>query len=407
MQAGKLYVVTAINAMGPVIDPRHSDLLRSWEEIDSCLQRALTREYRLQFPDDAGRGIIFSFFCISWSGFASNPVHRDFGWHTIFDHYRQSFGDALTRWSDEFNWMYNHPPASGIGNEWGLDWSHNTHYFNILNRFIIDRGWFPTCVEVPTERNDTSHFLEQWIPFDYGNRNSVTNNLASVNADGKLTGAVIDWRNAPHDWSHYHPSHEDYQLRGRMNRTVFRIVDIKSVVHVLDEAEIERAFLRCLEGNDTVLCAYEHDFRDRYETIVDLMVKPVHRIKDRYPEVKVFYASARNAAKAVLGFENNAPPELNLIEHVEGLRLLSSKPLFGAGPYVAVHDENSGRYFHLPLARIGESAWRFPDVALPPSAVIGAAAHDHFGNVATRRWRISRGNAAETLAASLRLGKER
>jgi hypothetical protein len=315
-------------------------------------------------------------------------VHRDFGWHTIFDHFRLRFGEQMREYGDDFYWMYNHPPASGVGNEWGLDWLHNSHYFNILNHFIIDRNYFPSCVEVPTERNDTSHVLEDWIPFDYGNRNSVSNRLDSVNADGKLTGVVIDWRGAPHDWSHYHPNHENYQLRGDMARTVFRIVDIKSIVHVLDEAEIERAFQRCLEGHDTVLCAYEHDFRDRYQTIMDMLIEPVHRLHGRYGEVEIVYQNALAAAKAALGLNDMEPPRLALERHAEGLRVTASKQLFGAGPYVAVMDTSTARYFHLPVARLGEQTWAFPDIPLPKDAIIGVAAHDRSGNVGVARWQM-------------------
>jgi hypothetical protein len=401
MRPGTLYVVPVLNSMGPVVDARHSDLLESWDAVDAAMAAAFTPEWRRRFPDSRGNGIALSYFCISWSGFKSNPVQRDFGWHTIFDHYKARFGADMAQWGDGLYWMYNHPPASGVGNEWGLDWLHNSHYFNILNHFVIDRGFFPSCVEVPTERNDTSHVLEDWIPFDYGNRNSVANRLDSVNADGKLTGVVIDWRNAPHDWSHYHPSHDNYQLRGRMMRTVFRIVDIKSIVHVIDEVEIERAFLRCLEGHDTVLCAYEHDFRDRYQTIMDLLIEPVHRLHRRYHDVDLVYANARDAAKAVLRLEDATPPELELQRHDEGLRVTASKPLFGAGPYVAVLDTRSKQYFHLPLARLGERTWRLPDIPLPSDAIVGLAAHDRSGNVAVGRWRVrDGGSTVERLEAA-------
>lgn len=403
MRPGRLFVVPVLNSMGPVVDSRHNDLLNDWDAVDAAMERAFTDEWRNRYRDSSGRGLVLSYFCISWSGFASNPVQRDFGWHTIIDHYRQRFGERMERLGDGIFWMYNHPPASGVGNEWGLDWLHNSHYLSILNHFVIDRGWFPSCVEVPTERNDTSHVLEDWIPFDYGNRNSVKNQLDSVNADGKLTGVVIDWRNAPHDWSHYHPSHESYQLRGRMQRTVFRIVDIKSIVHVIDEAEIERAFLRCLEGNDTVICAYEHDFRDRYQTITELFIEPIHRLHQRYPDVELVHANALDAARQVLRFQDETPPQWSLEMHAEGLRVSADKPLFGAGPYVALLDPAADRYFQMPLTRLGERTWRFPDVTLPKDAIVGVAGHDLNGNVAVRRWRLDgQGGVGETLPSAFR-----
>jgi len=404
MRPGKLFVVPVLNSMGPVVDSRHNDLLGSWDAVDQAMAAAFKPDWRNRFRDSRGNGLVLSCFCISWSGFKSNPVQRDFGWHTIIDHFRERFGADMDRWGDGIYWMYNHPPASGVGNEWGLDWLHNSHYLSILNHFVIDRGWFPSCVEVPTERNDTSHVLEDWIPFDFGNRNSVKNRLDSVNADGKMTGVVIDWRNAPHDWSHYHPSHDNYQLRGRMQRAVFRIVDIKSIVHVIDEAEIERAFLRCLEGNDTVICAYEHDFRDRYETIMELFIEPIHRLHKRYHEVELVYANALEAAQQVLKLEKRAGPEITLEQHAEGLRVTSSVPLFGAGPYLAVFDPAAQRYFQMPVTRLGQHVWRLPDMPLPADAIVGVAGHDLDGNVSVRRWRLDgEARIAEMLSPDFRL----
>jgi len=388
----KLYVVVALNSMGPVVDPKHNDLLTNWDLVNAAFLKANEPSYRFRYPDDDGNGVKFSLFCISWSGFTVNPVYRDFGWHTIFDNYKNNFNDYLEKYGDGLYWMYNHPPASGIANEWGLDWLHNTHYLDILNHFIIDREFFPNVVEIPTERNDASHFLEQWIPYDFGNRNSLSNNLNTVNADGKMTGEVIDWRFAPHDWSHYNPSHENYQKKGKMNRNVFRILDIKSIIHKLSPEEIERAFVRSLEGNDTVICAYEHDFRDRYETIMELMIKPINECKKKYPEVKVIYSNARDAAQSVLGYK----VEINKLDlsievrNNSDIRIQSTSTLFGRGPYSCVYNFETEDYIHIPLTQIGEFSWHFPKINLPEVFILGLGACDKSGNSIAKRLCLKR-----------------
>lgn len=389
MTPGTLFIVPAINAMGPVIDPKHSDLLNHWDDVNQAFRHGCSEKYRLRYLDDEKKGLKFSLFCVSWSGFKTNPVQRDLGWHTIFDNYKRFFKPEMERWGDELYWMYNHPPASGVANEWGLDWLHNTHYLNILNHFIIDRAYFPSCIEVPTERNDTSHFLENYIPFDFSNRNSQKNNLNSINADGKRTGEVLGWNESPFDWSHYHPHPSNYQKTGDMQRTVFRIVDIQSIVHMLEKEDIELAFERCKQGHDTILCAYEHDFRDRYEVIMDRMIHPVHLLKKSYPEVRVIYENAANAARKILGY-NLSPSvmNLNLYQHADRLRVSTLNPIFGKAPYACVYTPSENSYEHIPLVQIGYTTWQFPKFSLCDNAIIGIGVNDQKGYAHVKRWKI-------------------
>ncbi len=51
----------------------------------------------------------------------------------------------MSRYGDEQCWHYHHPPASGIGNEWGLDWTRLREYEQIVSRQILEREWFPSC----------------------------------------------------------------------------------------------------------------------------------------------------------------------------------------------------------------------------------------------------------------------
>jgi hypothetical protein len=389
MKTGRLSVVLSLNSMGPVIDARHTDLLNDWIQVNNAFSRACLESYRLKYPDSFGNGLKFSLFCVSWSGFTSNPVHRDFGWHTVFDNFKTNFVKEMHHWGDDIYWMYNHPAASGVGNEWGLDWFENTHYLNILNHFIIDRAYFPSAIQVPTEKNDTSHFIEQWIPYDFSNRHSIYNNLESVNADGKRTGSVFDWTGSPCDWSHYHPSAEDYRLPGDMKHTIFRIVDIKSIVHVLHEDDIKHAFERCMQGHDTIICAYEHDFRDRYDAIMDLYIAPLHKIHLNYPEVSICYETAHKAAQYVKKQNNLDTLELDLHFHQKTLRINSNKILFGPMPYVCIYTINNNKYTHMPVVKLGKKTWQLPDIIFDNDFIIGVATHDIYGLSFVKRWAIN------------------
>ncbi|MCW5697429.1 MAG: hypothetical protein KIS96_11945 [Bauldia sp.] len=386
---GTLYVTISLNCMGPVTDPRHGDLLTSWDAVDAAFAAAQSEAYRLRFPDSKGRGLKFSLSCVSWSGFAANPVQRDFGWHTIFDHYRAAFGPEMAKWGDDFYWMYNHPAKSRVGNEWGIDWFDNAHYLNILNHFVIDRGYFPNAIQVPTEDNDVSHFIEQWIPFDFGNRNSLFNDLDSINQDGKRTRDVFDWRAAPFDWSHYQPGPDDFRLPGDMKRHVFRIVDIKSIIHVIQRPDIRQAFLKCLRGEDVVICAYEHDFRDRYETIMELYLGPLFDLAREYPEIPIVHATVQEAARHVLGGADDPAPALTIAPFETGLLIAAERPLFGAGPYVCSAGLEDRLYRHWPTTRIGRTAWFLPMLPQHDGPfILGVAANDPAGRGAMLRYRL-------------------
>ena len=388
MNTGRLFIVPVINCMGPVTDPRHSDLLNSWDDVDRCMSKVLEEKYRERYLDSAGKGAVFNFFFISWSGFKTNPVHRDFGYFNVFDHYRNMFGAKMEAYGDGFYWMYNHPDESGVGNVWGLEWLQNTHYWNILNRLIIERGYFPAVAYVPTEKNDTSHWLEDWFPFGVGNRNCSELNLMAKQPGGQISGEVIDWQSAPDDWGEYHPSYESYQKAGNMKRTIFRMLDVKSILYELSPAEIEKGFKRCLTGKNTAILAFEHDFRDRAETIMERLIEPAHRLGKMYPNVRWEFANVVNAARGVLGYADISRPEFSLSRFGDSLRIRSSEPLFGPEPYVAVKDLASENSQHVPAARIGENIWEIKNAQVSPSCVIGIAANDPFGNVGVKRYSI-------------------
>jgi len=384
---GTLYVCPIINAMGPVVDARHADLLDSWEVVDKALGQIFDPAYRRRYCDSAGEPMVFSWFFISWSGFRSNPVQRDFGWFNVFDHYRERWGDRMAQYGDQLYWMYNHPAASGVGNEWGLDWLENSHYLEILMRYVAERAYFPSVVQVVTEKNDTSHFLENFFPYDLGNRNSVDVNWNALNADGKPMFEVIDWRRATHQWEIYAPDAVDYQSRGAMKRRIGRLVDIKSIVHELKEYEIEKAFQLCLEGHDAMLSAYEHDFRDRAEVIHERMIEPIHRLSKKYPEVSWSYRNSLDAFNLM-----NAPGRgsaatfTTRVDRNGNVMLLADNPIFGTVPFTFL--KNGDAYRLMPFLRVGENVWLVPSAALDPGATLYVACNSPSGRTTIQHFAV-------------------
>lgn len=377
-KVGKLLLCPIINAMGPVIDPRHGDLLNTWDEVYQAVDTIFSEEYRSKYPDSLGDPAVFSWFVISWSGFKTNPVQRDFGYFNVYDRYTDRYSSKIKEFNDGIYWMYNHPSSSGVGNEWGMDWSQNTQYLEILMRFIAERNWLPSVVQVPTEALDTSYFLENYFPFDLSNRNATAIQWEAKNADGKTMAQVIDWRRAPHNWDIYTPSHTDYQTPGSMKRYIGRLLDIKSIVYVLEESEIEKAFQRCLEGHDVMLSAYEHDFRDRSNTIAEKLLEPVSRISKKYPEVVWTYQNSLSAFQIATKHTDKKEIcfELTYDGH-ENILIKSSIDIFGQTP-ITFFKKNEEYYFTPPL-RTGYRTWVLHKKSVVPGGVLHVAAHNRSG----------------------------
>jgi hypothetical protein len=394
-KVGKLYVILFENSLGPVTDSRHNDLANTWEELDKWVSKLFEPSFRSKYKDSAGNSVKISWAFVSWSGFKTNPVKRDFGWYTVYDHIVLTYGKQLKEYGDGVYWMYNHPDKSGVGNVWGLDWLHNSHYLEILNRYIIERDYFPSVVQVPTEKNDASNWLENWIPFDFSNRNVAELNLEGDQEGGQKIGDVLDWRGAPTNWREYHPSSTDYRKSGNMKRTIFRIIDVKSRFYQLTEAEVEKAFLQCMEGNDTAIAVLEHDFRDRADAIMNIYIETINKLSKKYPDVKWFYSNALEASQGVSGYTDKSPPVFSLeilhddVRNKDVIRIKSSKQLFGSMPYVVTKVEQNEEFDHHPIDNVGFCVWEIDRKKIPNECIFGVASSDTFGNVGLQKFHLN------------------
>jgi hypothetical protein len=209
-----------------------------------------------------------------------------------------------------------------------------------LCRRIIDRHWFPTCFRAGfhTERPDSHWFLEQWVPFDFSNQSMAMTALEQGQAD-MVDGRFGDWRRAPSDWSPYHPSHDDYQMPGQCNRTIFRCLNIGTRARLLDQTGIDAAFARADSNIPTILAFTDHDFRDMRRDVATLHGMFVAASK-RFPQVQWIHSRARSAARAVLSLAAATLPELSItFTRKRGslrVHVTSNCDSFGPQPFLAI-----------------------------------------------------------------------
>ena len=221
--------------------------------------------------------------------------------------------------------------------------------YEILCRRLIEFEWFPIVNRAGYHaiRQDSSFFLEQWIPFDYSNQ-------AMYRDDGEHFDhhRFGDWRRAPKTWIPYHPSYDDYQTPGSMNRYTTKCLNIGTRLKLIDEFEIEMAFKNAIENGSAILSFTNHDFRDIAVDIENVYAK-IDRVSRKFPNVSIHNSDAITAMQKVVFSDIDVENEAIKLELETEVGVTSSKILvhcekgkvFGSQPFLAIKTRD-GRYFH-------------------------------------------------------------
>jgi hypothetical protein len=365
-----VHVVVCMDTEGPCADPGNPELLGTWALVDAATDKLFSEDFRARLPDPAGGQLRIGWFFLTWTGFTSNPRQRAFGYHAVRDHYLERWGDRIAALGDEQCWHYHHPPASGVGNEWGLDWTSGDEHERILSRQLLERGWWPVCFRAGGTILDpvASRWVDRWFPFDYSNRAPLS-----------LPG-LVDWSTGVVDWTVYHPDPEDFRRPGAGRRRLARCLDLATNVHALDENDVEQAFVRAEGGAPAILAVFDHDYRDIAGRL-DAFRELVHDVARRHPTVPWRYAAPVEAVRGLL--ELSRPRRLELEAAAAGgvVHVWSSEPVHQSIPWLALRARD-GDIVHVEdgFLRLDETRWRWePDrdweeAALAVSTDAGAAA---------------------------------
>lgn len=343
LQKGELDLAGAENAVMDLVDVHKMSVNMDWDVLQQSIGFLTSDDFRNRMPDSYGRGWIYSWFCLDHVGFdGENPRRRDVGHHKVFDQYMhliisQKRGDIV---------QFHHHPVSHSGNyhECGTAYWGRGTLNDILTRKIIDRSWFPTAFRpgFHTERPDSNWFLEQWIPFDYGNQ--AVKGVDTSQPD-LANGRFGDWRWAPLEWKPYHPSHDDYQKKGMCHRWITRCLNMYARLREINQADVLDAFQLAQEEGKAILAFTDHDFKDMEFDISRVQGFLKEAIK-QYPEIKFKYVDAITAMREYLEMQ---PADLNMscdiLETKNSVRLEVSAQgqIFGTQPYLALKT-STGKY---------------------------------------------------------------
>lgn len=333
---------------GPCDDPDLPELNATWERVDHCMDKLFAAEFREQHPDPQGGLLKIGWFFLTWTGFRTNPRKRPFGYHQVRDHWLERWGEELARYGDEHCWHYHHPHENGVGNEWGLDWTHFREYEQIISRQILERDWFPTCYRAGGTIMDgiASRWIDSWFPFDFSNR-----------APKHLPG-LVDWSTGVDRWTVYHPDPEDVTRPGPGRRRMGRSLDRRSNVHVLTQEDVDSAFLQAAAGEPALVSCFDHDSRD-IAAGVDHFRSMVADAARRHPDVHWRYAGPGEALRNYLDVP--APPPLLLdASVVDGsVFVRSSEPIFQSIPWLALRRDTEVVHVMEDVLRTDETSWRW------------------------------------------------
>lgn len=364
------------------LSPERLKYKTTWSEVTEMIDEIMTSEWRLKYKDDFGQGYKFNWFILDHVGFENaNPRRRALGYHSIYEYYQEKI--RLSSVDDKLYWHYHSTPFFYEAHKTSNNFSFSNHHLQVLSRRIIDKLDFPVAYRpgAHTERVDCNLFLEQWVPFDYGNQGMPEKEEDKKQKDIS-GGRYGDWRRAPIKWGVYHPDFYDYQKKGSMKRYLARCLNLGSRLRVIDEEEITKAFEQVDAGKNTILSITNHDEREMRNDIERFMNK-VREIQEKYPNIKIKHSNAVDAIRNIESICYEFPTKLDITFDKNKLLIKADKAIWGPQPYFCFKTKDK-RYIHENLDYQADLEWSYvfdeDTIKLDQIEKIGIATHDNYGN---------------------------
>lgn len=391
LQRGEIDFGNKTSLIQEALSAHRVSTLGNWDQIDRMLAEVTSEACRLRQPDSNGNGWVFNWFCLDHVGFETNPRKRDIGFHNIHDRYVELLA-AQPYARDSIEWHFHPMSTYREAHRCATHYFRSDEIFQILSRRIIDRGFFPSCFRAgfQAERPDSHWFLEQFIPFDISNMATADTTDIDNSIDFR-NGRSGNWRKAPHDWSVYHPSHDDYQLPGDCRRLIGRALNLRNRIGNVTQAEMDAAFAKAAEGETVLVGVSSHDWRDLRPEL-DSVQEMLRNAQGNHPSVRIEYCQADEAFQAhVDAFHREQPPlelKMTLVpassEDVPYLQVdVVQGEVFGPQPFLAIKTR-SRRYLHDNFDFASEPgrwyyAFHADTLPLDDILAIGVAANDFTG----------------------------
>lgn len=355
--------------------------MNNWSEINHNIRKATSSRFRSFYKDDFQKPYLYSWFIYDHhDDFKLNPRMHEVGDSLIFDHYLNHILHTDSCKNDGIYFHYHQSAISGNALESATSWTTSTAYDRLIAKRIIDYGSYTDCFRagLHIERNDLSHWLEMYIPFDLSCRSGFD----------YYSGSDFDWRNSPTSWRGWHPDWYDYRKAGTMKRHMFRCTDLYTYLHKLTTEEVEEAFTEALSTGSSLLVYYNHDYRDMsFE--VEHAYSVLKSTSRQYPDVKFKYLTASLAASELHKLKRQQNKSIS-IELIDGkFWFKTNYEIFGPQPFLAVKQHN--QYYRDNCTKEDSNLWCFAPPDLSTVESIGVAACSPNGGYAiatTKLWNL-------------------
>ena len=263
------------------------------------------------------------------------------GYTSTMDLLLKNFGAQFQAYGDAIEYHHHFVTYNGTWQRYdnGPDASYPGYQEIALDHMIIDRGFYPTSfrsgwdIDPPALEN----WIEKWFPFDY----------------------------TPVGGSTY-----PYQSPG-LNHWIQNCYD------TLADGQIDLCFQRANNSGSSIYSFYCHDNTNMAATI-DQLQQYLGAEQAMYPDVSFKYVTAQQAMQQALGYTDTTAPTFTVSLNSGVYTILSSEPLWGNHPYIALKYAN-GTYTRVDSTPVGTNTW-----TVKPSGngltTVGIAANDLSGN---------------------------
>lgn len=352
--------------------PERLNYMDTFKKLEVMINKIINPKFRNKYKDSTGQPYLYSWFIMDFVGFNTNPRNRPEGFHVMWDWYHEKLKNQI--YNDGFYWHFHTVPVSGIGNEYNSSWTNNDYHEQVLCRRLDKYNWFPSIYRSGghIQSLDQSNWLEMFIPFDFSRSDYFSKD--------RSTG---DWRNSPKSWRGYNPNFYDNRKKGKMNRRIFRCIEINNGRSHISKKEIQSAFNEANSGKPAILAYSNHDRRD-IEPEVDFVYDLICKTSTKFPDVTWKFKNSLDAIRLCHDLKLRSKPSISLKLKNDLLLIKSNIETFSTLPYISIKNTNNIYFRDNPMIEKKNIFWIYKIRNILSVSSISVAVSYKDGSVLTK-----------------------
>lgn len=301
---------------------------------EGVYKKVFEKEFRNSHTDSDGKPFKITWYmhCGGWftPGINSNSIS------TVFK-IRKYWQRELDKWGDELGLHFHH--LEWNGSEWVMaDTFGETiwDYEYSVSQLVIDESIYPVSFRSGWNYmdNEYQNYLDKWIPF-------------RMEEGGWMPQCIP-----------YHPSVTNYRTIGTMKGWEARHVYMKSFT----ETYATNVFNNANKGLAQVVCVWSHQNESDYIEQIDFVNTSLHLASAKFPDVKFYYCTGKEAMNRWLESTDNTPPNINLNtvsnKNLINVTIDADSEIYQLQPWVAARDYNDN-YIRIDTTQTSVTQWKF------------------------------------------------